>query len=556
MADNLTIFNPALNHNAPDVFDGVNRMMLDLHVASGLRTKVAYTPTTDVTALTDGVIWFEDNFYIPTGVTEFSFVDDGVIHVWTWNVDTWDETTFTAVEYDPSPGPITEISDGVTHNGTHFIIPDGVTSFTFKDNDVDMEATYDDGWSFDEVGETPGPSDLTSDYRVIEDGNMILSGMLYNGHGLERTGNEGVVAPEGWRVATDDDRSALSDFIGSEDRGIKLKTRRTAIPSGSDPQVGIPTDVHPKFAYHETNFGNDEYGYAALPTGLRESNGIFRPGTDLVSYSSCIAFYTPSENPRRQVMTHNSTGVVHYTHANLRREAYAARFIRESSTGWEEGDTVADLDGNVYDTVQIDSQIWAVQNITALIYKQSIPAGWRERVGDSGTEFPEPSSALTSTYFYNTETSQLFRHSHTSSNEWILVDDANVSVGTSEPGSPAVGDYWLDTSDNTLYRYFLEESAIPITSGDADWAYAGRHGDAAACHYQNTESNSFIAGNHIIFKDFEGANDNNYEFSIDGGSNWQKDPWFLDLSAGTYNLRVRDEDNTEDVLNLSQIIIA
>ena len=155
MADNLIIFNPILDHNAPDVFDGVNRMMLDLHVASGLRTKVAYTPTTSVTELSDDVKFFENNFYIPDGITEFSFLDDGIIHVWTWNVDTWDEETFTAVEYDPSPGPITEISDGVTHNGTHFIVPTGVTAFTFEDDGVEWEATFSvDTWSF-ALGTTP-----------------------------------------------------------------------------------------------------------------------------------------------------------------------------------------------------------------------------------------------------------------------------------------------------------------------------------------------------------------------------------------------------------------
>jgi hypothetical protein len=178
MADNLTIFDPTLDHNAPDVFDGVNRMMLDLHVASGLRTKEAYTPTTSVTELSDDVKFFENNFYIPTEVTEFSFSDNSIIHVWTWNVGTtsWDETTFTSVAYTPTAGAISAISDGVTHDGTHFLIPTGVTSFTFTEGTTDMEATFSvDTWSFaletSEVAYTPAPGPITA----------ISDGVTHNG---------------------------------------------------------------------------------------------------------------------------------------------------------------------------------------------------------------------------------------------------------------------------------------------------------------------------------------------------------------------------------------
>jgi len=153
-----------------DLRGKINRMNIELYLEAGLVSEVEYTPDSAVTELTDDVVWFENNFYIPDAVTEFSFIDDGIIHVWTWNVDTWDEETFTAVEYAPSPGPITEISNDVTHDGNYFIIPDGVTSFTFKDNDVDMEATFSvDTWSFEAAPVSTIPtlySEITDDFQL------------------------------------------------------------------------------------------------------------------------------------------------------------------------------------------------------------------------------------------------------------------------------------------------------------------------------------------------------------------------------------------------------
>ena len=156
-----------------------DRINLSVQVDLGNCSAVYYMTVNEITGITDGVIWFEDYFYIPTGVTEFSFVDDGVIHVWTWNVGTseWDETTFTAVEYAPSPGPITEISDGVTHNGTHFIVPTGVTAFTFEDDGVEWEATFSEGtWSFAEVVPTTEVA-----YTAAGDITETTEGVTYNG---------------------------------------------------------------------------------------------------------------------------------------------------------------------------------------------------------------------------------------------------------------------------------------------------------------------------------------------------------------------------------------
>jgi hypothetical protein len=132
-----------------------DRINLSVQVDLGNCSQEAYTPTTDVTALTDDVIWFENNFYIPTGVTEFSFEDNGNYYVWTWNVDTWDSVEYEIVSYDAGGDAITNIDPAtITYDTDRFLVPTAgsITSFTFDKGATAMEATFSvDTWSFAEV---------------------------------------------------------------------------------------------------------------------------------------------------------------------------------------------------------------------------------------------------------------------------------------------------------------------------------------------------------------------------------------------------------------------
>ncbi|MBR9976547.1 MAG: fibrobacter succinogenes major paralogous domain-containing protein [Bacteroidetes bacterium] len=84
--------------------------------------------------------------------------------------------------------------------------------------------------------------------------NEELYGKLYNWHAVN---DERGLAPEGWRVPTNEDWINLVDFAGGERiAGGKLKSTRTA------------PDGHPR--WDDPNSGaTDEYGFSALPGGLR-----------------------------------------------------------------------------------------------------------------------------------------------------------------------------------------------------------------------------------------------------------------------------------------------
>jgi uncharacterized protein (TIGR02145 family) len=95
---------------------------------------------------------------------------------------------------------------------------------------------------------------LGSDAEVVE-----AYGKLYNWYAVE-TGN---LCPTGWRVPTDAEWTALTDYSGGESvAGGKLKSTRTA------------PDAHPRWGSPNTGATN-EYGFSALPGGIRDNNGTF-----------------------------------------------------------------------------------------------------------------------------------------------------------------------------------------------------------------------------------------------------------------------------------------
>ena len=133
-----------------------DRINLSVQVDLGNCSVEAFIASTDVTALTNGVIWFENNFYIPDGVTEFSFEDDGNYYVWTWNAGTtsWDSVEYEIVSYDAGGDAITNIDPAtITYDTDRFLVPTSasITSFTFDKGATPYEATFDVTWSFAEV---------------------------------------------------------------------------------------------------------------------------------------------------------------------------------------------------------------------------------------------------------------------------------------------------------------------------------------------------------------------------------------------------------------------
>ncbi|MCD4789303.1 MAG: hypothetical protein K8R37_04825, partial [Bacteroidales bacterium] len=100
--------------------------------------------------------------------------------------------------------------------------------------------------------------------------NCITYGGLYQWDEImQYVTTQGVqgICPTGWHVPTDDEWTALTDFIGgTPPHGDKLKScRQVDSPLGG----GCNTTEHPR--WNQTNYawGTDDYGFSGLPGGYR-----------------------------------------------------------------------------------------------------------------------------------------------------------------------------------------------------------------------------------------------------------------------------------------------
>jgi len=98
-----------------------------------------------------------------------------------------------------------------------------------------------------------------------------IYGALYNWFAVN---NPNGLCPAGWHVPNNDDWNELTDFTGGiyHPNGNKLKTcRQIGSPLGGD----CNTEEHPRWEWHSTNFGTDDFSFSALPGGFKYSNGSF-----------------------------------------------------------------------------------------------------------------------------------------------------------------------------------------------------------------------------------------------------------------------------------------
>ncbi len=101
-------------------------------------------------------------------------------------------------------------------------------------------------------------------------------GALYNWFAVN---NPSGLCPEGWHVATDDDWTQLTNYLinnydwiehGNAANAMK-SCRQVNSPLGGD----CATELHPRWDMHSVHYGTDDFGFAALPGGSRQSGGSY-----------------------------------------------------------------------------------------------------------------------------------------------------------------------------------------------------------------------------------------------------------------------------------------
>ncbi len=138
--------------------------------------------------------------------------------------------------------------------------------------DIENPGTDDEAWRNNTTG---AYSWYNNDINQKE-----TYGASYNWNAIE---NANGLCPAGWHVSTNDDWNRLMNYLQTEHQltnnsedinaiGNKLKScRQIDSPIGGE----CATSAHPRWNYHDVQFGTNDFGFAALPGGGRGARGSF-----------------------------------------------------------------------------------------------------------------------------------------------------------------------------------------------------------------------------------------------------------------------------------------
>lgn len=223
--------------------------------------------------------------------------------------------------------------------GTHYYVR------AYATNEIDT--AYGSNVEFDILGGELGVVIINSkihNWEIVPEGY----GLLYNWYAVSDPRG---LAPEGWHVPSYAEFETLVTYLGgSTFAGGKLK------------EVGI---IH--WDYTNPVFVTNQSGFTAYGAGNRFFSGNFYDLKAYGHYASSNIFESRPEEFWGLVLTSvsYSLSIGSYKFKN----GISVRCIRDTDEGWVEGEQVIDIDGHIYDTVQIGTQIWLKQNLVVTHYK-------------------------------------------------------------------------------------------------------------------------------------------------------------------------------------------
>jgi uncharacterized protein (TIGR02145 family) len=160
------------------------------------------------------------------------------------------------------------------------------------------------------------------------------------------------IAPSGTHIPTVAEYDTLLTFLGG-----------ASVAGGKMKEVGLTN-------WNTPNTGaTNESGYTAIGTGYRLSTGSFSGAK--VYNMIWRREESTAANGNRSYMAYNSAAVT--INAVDKKSGLCLRCLLDDPSGWVAGDTITDFEGNVYQTVKIDEQVWLASDLRCTKYNDGEP---------------------------------------------------------------------------------------------------------------------------------------------------------------------------------------
>jgi uncharacterized protein (TIGR02145 family) len=197
------------------------------------------------------------------------------------------------------------------------------------------------------------PTSDTGSTTVVIEPTEIHLGLLYNWYAMT---NVNLLAPANTHIPTYVEIQTLHSFIeGNVDGGGKLKSMESIY--WQSPNIGA----------------TDEYGFKAIGNGSREVVGISSSYTDIKLNTAIASSVQVDASLYYGATMVNSADTLTLTGASglAKVDGHPVRCLLDNPLTWYEGMLVADIDGNLYGTCQIGTQVWLTSNLKVTKYNNS-----------------------------------------------------------------------------------------------------------------------------------------------------------------------------------------
>jgi len=158
-----------------------------------------------------------------------------------------------------------------------------------------------------------------------------LHGRLYNWYAIAE------LAPAGWHVPSQTEITTMRTYLG----GISVSLPKVK-------EVGLEYWIDP-------NTGTNESGFTALGSGTRSSS-------DFETLKETLFLWTTTNGTIGGTKKVYSISSLFVSTDYAPTDGCSIRLVRDNLTGYVSEEQLIDDDGNIYDTVQIGTQVWLKQN--------------------------------------------------------------------------------------------------------------------------------------------------------------------------------------------------